>query len=242
MWATVLVLALVGATDPVRMGVVLLLLSRPRPMRNLLTYWLGAMTIGVATALVLLLGMRDLLPTMMQNLAAMAAKPAARHLQLAVGLLLLPVAVSIAVGFSARRRAPVAALSGDTPAPAERPPGPIARAQNFVRRALQDGSAWVSFVVGLGSGPPPAECLAAFAVILASGTAMRTQVSAGITYIVVMLAVFEVTLISYVAAPDKTCAVVLRVHNWLRGHRRQIFACVIATLGVGLVSSGLGAV
>ncbi len=47
---TVLVLALAMATDPMRLGVTLLLISRPRPVLNLLVYWLGVMFVGVTWA------------------------------------------------------------------------------------------------------------------------------------------------------------------------------------------------
>lgn len=49
-----LVIALMAASDPVRLGMVLLLISRPRPMRNLLAFWLGSISIGIPVFLVLL--------------------------------------------------------------------------------------------------------------------------------------------------------------------------------------------
>jgi hypothetical protein len=47
MWVTVLVLGLMAATDPVRIGIAALLISRPRPLRNLLAFWLGGMATGI---------------------------------------------------------------------------------------------------------------------------------------------------------------------------------------------------
>ena len=85
----VLVLALAMAIDPVRLGVTLLLISRPRPILNLLVYWLGAMFVGVSSAVVVLTMMRDFAPALLQNLSNLVATPTVRHAQLVAGFLAL---------------------------------------------------------------------------------------------------------------------------------------------------------
>ena len=60
MWSAVLVLSLVVAMDPVRIGITALMLSRPRPMLNLFVFWLGGMTAGITVALVVLRCLREL--------------------------------------------------------------------------------------------------------------------------------------------------------------------------------------
>ena len=47
MWNSVLVLAFLVALNPVRLGITLLVISRPRPVHNLLAYWVGSMMMGV---------------------------------------------------------------------------------------------------------------------------------------------------------------------------------------------------
>ena len=59
MCSAVLVLSVVAAMDPVRIGIAALLISRPRPMLNLLAFWLGGMAAGIAAPLVVLLFLRD---------------------------------------------------------------------------------------------------------------------------------------------------------------------------------------
>ncbi len=59
MSSAVLVLSLLVALDPVRIGITALLISRPRPMLNLFAFWLGGMAAGIATALIVLLFLRD---------------------------------------------------------------------------------------------------------------------------------------------------------------------------------------
>jgi hypothetical protein len=42
MWSSVLLMALLISLDPMRFGVVLLIIARPRPVQNLLAYWIAA--------------------------------------------------------------------------------------------------------------------------------------------------------------------------------------------------------
>ena len=68
MCSAVFVLSVLVALDPVRIGIVALVISRPRPMRNLLAFWLGGMVAGVSVALVVLLFLRDFtLPLMRES-------------------------------------------------------------------------------------------------------------------------------------------------------------------------------
>src|SRR6202022_5052692 len=101
---TVLVLALMMATDPVRLGVTLLLISRPRPILNLLAYWVGALLVGVPAAVVVLTMMRDVAPTLLQNLRSLAATPVVRHAQIAFGVLALLLAALTTADLPARQR------------------------------------------------------------------------------------------------------------------------------------------
>ena len=52
MWSSLLGLALLLAFDPVKLGVVLLLISRPRPVQNLFAFWIAAFLVGVSSLLV----------------------------------------------------------------------------------------------------------------------------------------------------------------------------------------------
>ena len=40
-------LALLATLNPLRLGIVLLVISRPRPVQNLLAYWVGCLTVSV---------------------------------------------------------------------------------------------------------------------------------------------------------------------------------------------------
>ena len=55
MWISVLGLSFVMAVHPLRLGVTLLVISRPRAVQNLLAYWVGGLAVGFPALLVPLL-------------------------------------------------------------------------------------------------------------------------------------------------------------------------------------------
>ncbi|EUA32917.1 hypothetical protein I553_8977 [Mycobacterium xenopi 4042] len=65
-------------------------------------------------------------------------------------------------------------------------------------------------------GPGADEMLYVVAIIVASGAAIGTQVSAAVAYVVGVLAVVEITLACYLARPAQTQALVQRLHDWAR--------------------------
>jgi hypothetical protein len=110
MGSAVLLLSLLVAMDPVRIGITALLISRPRPMLNLLAFWLGGMAAGIATALVALLLLRDFALSVMREVVSAVSGPVVAPIQVAIRVL----AVLIAARFWARQRAPVPA-GGEQP-------------------------------------------------------------------------------------------------------------------------------
>ena len=108
MCSAVFVLSVLVALDPVRIGIVALVISRPRPMQNLLAFWLGGMVAGMSVALVVLLFLRDFTLPLMQKVVSAMSTPIAAQTQVAIGVL----AVSSAALIWARQREPVPATGG----------------------------------------------------------------------------------------------------------------------------------
>jgi hypothetical protein len=237
---TVIAMALIAATNPIRLGVALLLISRPRPMLNLLAFWLGAMTMAIAAGLGVLTVVHLFAPTLMQSVSVQAASSGARHTQIAIGLTILALTALIAVSSSVRRtRVPV--TSGGPPAQAlpASTPGAFARFRDRVVNVLKGDYLWVAFVVGLGSGFPAVEYPVALAAIAASGHSIGVQFSVAMMFIVVMLLVIEIPLVSYSATPVQTHAFMLRLHDWALPRRWRIVAILVAAEAVFMVASGL---
>jgi hypothetical protein len=239
MWGTVLVLALMASTDPLRLGVAVAMISRPRPMLNLLVFWLGGMTTGVLAALGLLVLLRDSGQMIAQTVSSAAASPAARHIQFAVGVLALIIALAMATAVVTRQRGRVPVqVSKQSGCPVQQGlPTAFSLLPARAKEALERRFLWVAFVAGLGSATNPVEFLVAVAVILASGAAMSTQLAAGVAFTLVVLAVVEIPLVGYLARPAKTEAFMLQLHNAVRNHRLRIMTGIIALSGTLMVAA-----
>jgi hypothetical protein len=247
MWGTVLALALWVATDPTRLVIVVVLMSRPRPRHNLLAYWLGGVAAGIAPGLgvfVLLLVLRDSLPMAMEDVRSTVARCTGGYFQIAIGVLALLIAALVSAGFPARQHAGVPTYGGAPPAPVLQPTTPTAfsRLTARVRHALQGGNPLVAFVIGLVSTMPPVDYLVVLIVIVSSGAAIRAQLSAVVMFTVVVLALVEVSLVSYLVMPAKTQAAVLQLQNWALTQRRRILIVVPAVAGILLVTAGIGSI
>lgn len=233
-------LALVAATDPMRFGIAVMLISRPRPMPNLLAFWLGGMATGVTAALGVLILLRNFAPRFTENVASTAASSTVAHIRIVIGVLALLVAVLITVGFSVRQKMRVSMPEGGPPSVTLQPRSPSAfsRLSARIQDSLGSGFLLVAFVAGLGSATPPVEYLVVLTAILASGTAINIQLSAAVLFTVVVLSVVEIPLISYLAMPAQTQAVMQRVQDWVQARRRGVLAVVLAVGGIVLVASG----
>jgi Sap, sulfolipid-1-addressing protein len=240
MWSAVLVLSLIAAIDPIRIGIVVLLISRPRPMVSLLAFWLGGMAAGTAAALVLVVYLRDLTLSVMRALFSAVNSPAAAHLRVAIGVLVLLIAGLIAARFRVRQHAPARLTGQERSVLVLEPDTRNGSSRLSIRRQLDEGSVAVAFLAGVVWATPPVEYLAAIIAILASGTAAAAQVSAALMFTVVAFTVAEIPLMSYLAMPEKTVSAVLRLHDWIAARRQAILAVFVCTFGVLLVASGMG--
>jgi hypothetical protein len=239
MWGTVLVLALVATADPVRIGISVLLSSRSRPVLPLAACWLGGVALSVVMALGVLFALRDFALGVMHKVELATASSAAGHIQVAMGILALTIA-AVTISLSPRLRARVALPgAGPTHMPGLSSPA-FSRLSTRVNGALEARPLWVAFVLGVGLSTD-FRYLAALTAILASGAAAGTQVTAVAVYSVVALAFVEIPLVSQLAAPAQTGQIMSAVHGWVKTRRQQIFAVVIAMLGVFLMTNGMGA-
>lgn len=254
-------LALLAALNPMRLGLALLMISRPRPAPNLLAYWLGGLTICVPELLIPLVvlhftrtfesGHRE------SNSATTGSTLAA--LQIGIGVIGLSIAAIMSLRVVARHRSPVPTPSGGTSGVMPDPVGALplpwlldrtqddpATGRSVTRRLLErariaweGGSLWVAWAIGLASVPVDG-VLFMVAIIVASGAAMATQISAAIAFVVVMYAAVEIILVGYLATPAKTHALLRLLHDWVRTYRRQILIVMFTVVGVSQLAQGIG--
>jgi hypothetical protein len=264
-WSPVLVLALVLALDPVRLAAIILMITHPRPLQSLLAYWVGAMAVSVPYLLVPLVVLHVTPPfrSFARHLATTTfASPNVRHIQIGIGVLALSIAALMTIRFRARQRAYLPTQGGTTSTPVpdsntptanSRPPDrsqdATTKAGSAIRRlnarawdAWENGARWPAFIAGVVSGPPPLTVLLVLTTIVASGAAIGTQVGLALAWVVGMFAVVEIILVSHLATPTKTQALLRLLHDWILAHRRQTLIAMLAVVGVVMTAYGMGGV
>lgn len=260
MWGSVLSLGVLAALNPVRLGLALLMISRPRPGPNLLAYWIGGLTVCIPELLVplILLNFTSLFDSFGHASGTPAASSALPKIQIGLGVLGLTIAAVMAVRFSTRQRAEARASRNGDSAVATAPDTPIAvprflsRARDVssddrsrIRRLLhrahcarENGSLWIAWVIGLASVPVDGVFFI-LAIIVASRAPIGAQVSASIAFFLLMYSVVEMILVGYVAAPARTEALLRQLHDWVRTYHRQILVIVFTVVGVSQLAEGL---
>lgn len=238
MWGAVLVFALAAAQEPVRIGIVVLLISRPRPIHNLLAFWLGLMASGIGAALAALFLLRDFMLPVVRVVTSAATNPVVPPIQVALGVLALSIAAMLAMPSSVRQAAYALVPRDDPSALALQPKTPTVFSRLSWRNLLGGGSPGMALVAGL-TNATQLEFFGAMTVILASRAGVGTQVSAALMFTLVAFAVAEIPLVSYLVSPARTQGAVMRLHDWLRTHRRPIFVFTLGAVGVFMVANGV---
>jgi hypothetical protein len=265
------------AIDPVRLGVLLLVIARPRPVQSLFFYWLGTLAAGVPYMLgpLMVMHLTPGFSTFAQHVAAGAVfgNSGLQHFQFGVGVVALLIAALMAVRFRAGQHAYAATPGGTTSTLVAESNTPTATSQALHRTqdAPTEGgspirrlwvrtvrgwnwlagraySAWETespkpaLMIGLLSGPPPMSALLVLGTIIASGTAIATQVGIAIAWLFGMFAVVEILLISYLVWPTKTETALRRLHDWVLAHSRQAWIAMFVFIGVVMLAYGMGVV
>jgi type IV secretory pathway VirB2 component (pilin) len=213
MWITpLLVMAAAVSLEPFRIGMTVVMLNRPRPLLQLLTFLTGGFAMGTAVGVVVLFVLRPALGS------AHFTLPRA---QMVAGAIVLVVAAAVGSGLVGPK--------------SDRQPGQLAMR---TRQLLNGHSLWTAGVAGLGIALPSVDYLAALTLIVASGTAAATQVGALLLFNVVAFGLVEIPLICYLVAPDRTRAALSGLHDWLRARHRLEVAALLATVGCVLLVAG----
>ena len=255
-----LTVTLLSALNPVRLGLTLLVVSRPRTVQNVVAFWLGCLAgsipgVVVPLTLVHVTGMSESIPK------GGEANSTIQNIQIGAGIFALTIAVVMAVRLLKRRREHARLAAGgdtstlvsdsnaierllergrDEPTQGE---GVLRRLLRRAQSAWEDGALWIAFVIGLiCGGPQPDVSLFVVAIIVGSGAAIGTQIAAAAVFVVGTMGIIEIILVSYLIAPQKTLAVLRRIHNWSSAHRQQILVAIFTVIGVALFANGLGVV
>ena len=231
MWSTALLMGMLAGFDPVRVGLVVFMLSRPRPLPLLVAFFIGGFGINLIVGAVVLF--------VLQDAGGATRGSAAGHIEIAIGLFALLVGAAVVSGLPAqlhrwvrtKRRADTEPRELRTGPPGlEQVPG-FTKLPTAVQAALQNGSVWVAWVLGLCQGMPTAFYLAAIAAMLGSRAGVGSQIAALLLFNVLGFVMAEIPIVSLRAWPEATRARVDQFYGWITSHHR---------LGVGTVAGVVG--
>lgn len=268
MWSDILGMGLFMSLNPMLIAFILLVISRPRPVPNLLAFWVGCMLVNVPAFVIPLVALH-MVPSFADfahDLTAPRPGSAIQPFPLVTGTIALLIVTVMLVRTKVKQRAAKVAAStagsssstimvlesdGTTTDP--RSPGIFKDAREKLRARLkrlstrlheswENGSVWVGFVFGVGYLPPPPLVLVIDAMIVGSGESVGTQVAAVIAFVLTMLVVFELALLSYLLSPTRTQAVLEPIHEWSRTHRQLVLQVLFAVVGVWQILVGLGVI
>lgn len=238
MWTTLLIMAVAVSLEPVRVGLTVLMLNRPRPVLQLTAFLFGGFLMGVCVGVAALLVLHAA-PITSSGLTV-------PRVQIAIGVLALAAAAVLASKAPLRRReaqlshATTASNGPGAIAIAPAPPGAWAKVCARSRELLGNSSLWVAGVSGLGIALPSVDYLAALAVIHASHASPAVQLGALLGFNLVAFSLVELPLVGYLVAPQRTLAALTALNEWVRSRSRRDVAAILAAAGLFLI--GLGAV
>lgn len=231
-WTSVLALAIALNFEPTRFALVPMLLSRRRPLAQLLAYQAGSVTVNLTFGLLILFVFR-------RNPLGTNASTGAR-VQIVVGLLALLIALVMAVRWKLAKRAKMTVEAGKSTLP-EKPDGQrgldkvLVGARTILRKG---GSPWFAGVLGMGVGLPSIDFMAVLIIIATSQKSPIEQTAALLTFITVGGIVLFAPLVGYLFAPAKTLKRIEQFASWTRSRSQVEYAALVAFAGVVLVVVG----
>ncbi len=240
MWSTVLFMAVIESIDPVRFGLTAYLLSRPRPVRLLLAFFVGGFSSNVVVGCVVLFATR--------NVDTGDGRYLSAPMEIALGVLFVLVGALVYSGLPARLLHRLRARRTDSvdedhsaddgPPALESVPG-IARLPEPIRRVLRADTPVVALGLGLASGWPTPYYFAAIASILIADPSPQIQVSAIVAFCLVAFTAALIAVACFWLAPEATRDRVDRAYNWTRAHHRLVLSVILAVIGLYFIGEGL---
>lgn len=242
MWSTVLVMAAVAAIDPLRIGVVAFMLSRSRPVRLLLPFFLFAFTANVAVGAAVVF--------VFKNATGGGGSTMPPGLEFGIGAVALVIAVLSATGqlerlvnrVRARRAVPAGVGDGTDAQPVETAedevPG-LSKLPAGMQAALRGEAPWAAALLGLINGFPTPYYLAAMAAALTSAAALAEQMAALVVFNLVGFLAALIPIISFWVAPEATRSGVERLYAWMGRHHRLVVAVIAGAVGLFFLASGI---
>jgi hypothetical protein len=225
MAAHVVVLALAAAIYPTLLAGVIVILARPKPVRNLVGFLAGGMTISIATGIVIVGSLRGSGAVHgTSNVTKPVVDIVAGAGSLAIAWALWRGRLARLAEWRRRRRPPK--------------PGP-----SWTDRALGRSSMPVAFAVGVVLNLPGVWYLAALTDIAAADISFGEELGLILLFNVIMFLLVEIPLVFYLVDEARARRLVDSGTRWARRHSEQLGIGIACAVGVWLLTKGiLGAV
>jgi hypothetical protein len=223
----ILLLAFSAALNPTLLAATTVMLLLPRPRNLMLGYLLGAMMTSVSLGLVIVFSLKD------SGVVAVTKDTLGPAADIALGAIFLIVAQSLSAERDAilrERRERRKVAKGK----AKREKGPPRW-----QLALSRGTPRTTFVIGALLTLPGASYLLALTRLAKDDLGTPESVLVVIGFNLIMLALLELPLLSYLLQPEATPGRVERFKAWLRRDGRRIVIRIASFAGVLLVVRGV---
>lgn len=221
----VLVLAIAAAFYPTLLAIVIVALTRPRPVRLLGAYLAGGLLISIAIGCVIVFVLQG-------SVAGTSAEPTVSPVvDLVAGALTLGLAWILWSGRDPRPARLRRKREAAAPSAEARP--------SWSTRALGRDSLAIAFALGLVLDLPSVWYLVALKDIATGDHSTTVAVLQILLFNVVMFTLVEIPLVAYLLAPERAEARVRRANAWLHSHARQLGVAIAAAIGTYLIAKGV---
>jgi hypothetical protein len=209
---------------------VIIILTRPQPVRLLLAFLIGGMATSIVVGFVLLKAIDG------TGIATgSTGRSVGPGIDIAVGLASLALAWVAATGrelpFAERRAA--RKRKREAKKALDEPKDP------WTKRILGRDSLWLAFALGVVLDLPSVWYLAALKDIAEGNHGVTGELVQILIFNLIMFALIEVPLLCYLLAPERSAAAVNRFAAWGHANARKIGAWVAGVIGVYLLVSGI---
>jgi hypothetical protein len=232
---TILAFGLAAAVYPQLLAVVVVILTRPGARRLLWACYLGAASVSVGSGIAVLLVFRD-----RGTVVGSTAHRLGASVYLVVGALAVLIAILV-VRTERGRTLAGGGVKGILPRRRRAPdaPGATDRLKVRAQEALGRGSTLVALAVGVALGIPGPFDPLALGRLARGGYSLLGSIAILVVFNLLKFLLIEIPLMSYTLEPERTAARVDRFSAWMKAHRIEVIAAVVAIVGLVLIGRGV---
>jgi hypothetical protein len=221
----IIALACLAALFPLMLAAVVVMLTRPKPKRLLVSFLIGGWAMSLTAGLIVLHALENSGGELLGS--SDAAHPGAYLLG---GILCLAVAYLMGTARGAELRARRAE---------KRPAKPVKEGPSKAELALGQDRAIVAFVVGAVINLPGIYYLTALHDLATGDYSNAEQLLAIVVFNLIMFAFTEIPLLGYLVAPEATADRVRRFQVFLTRNATRIVAVLALAAGIYLTAKGV---